>query len=118
MNSLEENVGRYFSAVPSDRKDMIYKLHKLIVDLYPTAEISMDYKMPTYRYEEGWVALANQKNYISLYTCSAEHLAEFKKRHPKIKTGKGCINFKPKDPLPTPSLKKVVKHAMSYKKQH
>ena len=61
----------YINDVPDERKERFIKLMNLIKSLYPEADESMKYKMPTYEYEEGWVALANQKNYISLYTCSA-----------------------------------------------
>ena len=61
--------------------------------------VDMKYKMPTYSVDDGWVAMASQKNYLSFYTCSFDHIAAFKDRHPKIKTGKGCINFKDSDPL-------------------
>jgi len=68
--------------------------------------------MPTYKVKNGWVALANQKRYVSLYTCGAHHIAEFKVKYPAINTGKGCINFKSKDPVPVTALKKVVRHAI------
>ncbi len=71
--------------------------------------------MPTYEAGEGWVAAANQKNCISLYTCSAEHLESFKRKHPKIKTGKGCINFKDSDDIPINDLIPVIKSAMEFR---
>ncbi len=74
----------------------------------------MRYKMPTYQLGEGSISIASQKHYISLYTCSAEHIAQFKNKHPKIKTGKGCINFKDSDEIPFDDLKPVVKSAMEY----
>lgn len=74
------------------------------------------YRMPTYQYGEGWVAIANQKNYISLYTCGYHHIESFKQKHPGIKTGKGCINFKDKDSLPIQDLKAVVRHAINHPK--
>ena len=80
--------------------------------MYPKAVLSMKYKMPTFTQGDGWVAVANQKNYISLYTCSAEHLEGFKMKHPKIKTGKGCINFQDRDGIPLKDLKPVIKSAM------
>jgi len=48
----------------------------------------MKYKMPTYQVGDGWVAIANQKNYISLYTCGYHHIVGFKNNNPGIKTGK------------------------------
>ncbi len=109
---MNEDVRRYLAAISDDRKGVVTKLHKLIIELYPDAEVDMSYKMPTYRVKGGWVALANQKHYVSLYTCGAEHIADFKEQYPKIKTGKGCINFKRGDPVPTAALKKVIRRAM------
>jgi len=76
----------------------------------------MLYKMPTYQVDDGWVAIANQKRYVSLYTCGYHHIADFKAKHPQIKTGKGCINFRQKDELPLDDLKAVVTHAIMHPK--
>lgn len=107
---------------------MLERLHEIIVGLYPDAVIDMAYKMPTYKNvvgggsgdkggdePAGWVAIANQKRYVSLYTCGAHHLVKFKQKHPDIKTGTGCINFRPTDKIPTAAVKQVVRHAMTEK---
>lgn len=107
---------KYIDSVPSDRFDRFLSIHKAIIAIFPRIEIDMLYKMPTYRFKKGWVALANQKNYISLYTCSAKHIEKFKEKYPLIKTGKGCINFRDKDPIPIAEIKKVIKHAINQPK--
>jgi hypothetical protein len=61
------------------------------------------------------VALASQKNYISLYTCSAENIATFKEKYGTIKTGKGCINFRDKDEIPLSDLDSVIQNAMEFR---
>ncbi len=113
---MDEAVKIYFDSIPEERKGLVMKLHELIIGLYPDAEVDMSYKMPTYKARDSWVCVANQKSYVSLYTCGAPHIAEFKEKYPNIKTGKGCINFKPGDPLPVAALKKVVRHAILYPK--
>ena len=112
INSIEG----YFASVPENRKSKIEALHKLITELFPQASVEMKYKMPTYRVDEGWVAIANQKNYISLYTCGYHHIERFKEKYPKIKTGKGCINFRDRDTLPLKDISDVVKHAINHPK--
>ncbi len=107
-------VDKYFASVPADRKPLLAKLHSIIVGLYPNADVTMRYKMPTYEVGEGWVAVANQKHYVSLYTCGYHHIAQFKQRHPEIKTGKGCINLKPTDKLPVKAIEAVVRHAINH----
>jgi len=114
---MNKEVQRYFRSVSDERKSLVDTLHSLIIGLYPEAKIDMSYKMPTYKAKDGWVALANQKNYVSLYTCGAHHLAMFKEKHPKIKTGKGCINFKVSDSLPVADIEKVIKHTIEHPKQ-
>ena len=80
--------------------------------LYPEAEISISWGMPTYRKGDGWVSLANQQRYVSLYTCDARCLASFKARHPEIRTGKTCINFKPGTEVPA-DIAEVIRSAMA-----
>jgi len=114
---VDKEVTKYLGSVPKERKELVDKLHRLITSLYPEAEIDMKYKMPTYHAGGGWVAVANQKNYVSLYTCGYHHIAPFKEKHPKIKTGKGCINFKVSDLVPLKDIELVVKHAIEHPKE-
>ncbi len=102
----------YFRKIPEGRRTRIKKIHALILKLYPKAFVSMGYKIPTYHLGGRWIALANQKRYVSLYTCDERHIKEFKKKHPTIKTGKGCINFQDKDTLPLADLRQVIVNAM------
>ena len=83
---------------------------------FPEAKISMKYKMPTFEIGQNWVALANQKHYISVYTCAHEHISSFTEKHPEIKCGKGCLNFKDKDKFYFSDLKSVVSKALRMKK--
>ena len=102
--------------MPAARKSLFDRLGAVILDLYPEAEIDMTYRMPTYKAKNGWVAIANQKHYVSLYTCGAHHLAELKRKCPNIKTSKGCINFKVTDVVPLAAVKDVIKHAVEHQK--
>ena len=113
---MNKEVQRYIDALPEERRPFFDKLQALILGLYPNAEVLMWYRMPTYRTKSGWVALANQKSYVSLYTNGAHHIAEFKARYPRIKTGTGCINIKVADEFPVAALKKVVRHAIEHPK--
>lgn len=111
---MNREIKPYFTEIPKERQAHFKALHELIVSLFPQIQISMRFKMPTYELGQGWVAIANQKNYISLYTCGEHHLREFKGKHPKIKTGKGCINFKPGSDLPLTDIKQVIRHAIEH----
>ena len=113
---MNNEVKAYLDSTPEERQAMVMQLHDLITELYPQATVDMKYKMPTYQVGEGWVSVANQKHYVSLYTCNRQHIESFKSKHPKIKTGKGCINFKPDALLPVGDIVDVVKHAIEHPK--
>ena len=113
MNSEVED---YFAAVPGDRREKIDSLDQIITRLFPGIHVDMKYKMPTYQWADGWVAIANQKNYVSLCTCGYHHIEAFKQQHPGIKTGKGCINFRDRDDLPVADIEAVVQHAIEHPK--
>jgi len=105
-------VDTYIKLIPQDRLDRFMSIHKLIMRLYPDATVDMSYRMPTYRIGDGWIALANQKQYISLYTCGASHLESYKQKHPRQKTGKGCINFRDHDVIHYDDIATVIRHAI------
>jgi len=115
QNNEAMELKEYIAEIPKSRKSRFESIRKRIKALYPKAKESMRYKMPTYEFAEGWVALANQKSYISLYTCSPANIAEFKEKHSSIKTGKGCINFRDKDEIPLTDLDSVIQNAMEFR---
>lgn len=110
------NVEEYIENIPEERRLRVVSIIDLIKELYPNSLESMKYKMPTYELAGAWVSVANQKNYVSLYTCSAEKIEEFKGKYPRIKTGKGCINFTDKVEIPLNDVKGVINKAMSKSK--
>lgn len=116
MPNISNEVIDYIRNIPENRKTKFTQLHELIVQTYPDTKVDLSYNMPTYKVDDGWVALANQKSYVSLYTCGAHHLALFKQKHPDFKTGKGCINFRVKDELPLDDLVQVIQHAIEHPK--
>jgi uncharacterized protein YdhG (YjbR/CyaY superfamily) len=107
------NLSTYLRDIPEQRIPRFNAIQSLILNMYPEVEQSMKYKMPTFSLGKHWIALANQKNYLSIYTCSADHLAAFKKMHPKIKTGKGCINIKDNDQFELDDLTSVIRSALT-----
>lgn len=113
---MNAEIEQYLQPLPIERVTTLRSIIDLILRLYPDAEASMKYKMPTFSVGDGWVAVANQKHYISLYTCDYSHIKAFKEKHPKIKTGKGCINFKPSAELPVGDIELVIKHAIEHPK--
>lgn len=64
------------------------------------------------------IALANQKQYISVYVCSVvdgEYVAEKHKREPgTVKVGRSCISFKQLEDINLSELGRVLKIAAKH----
>lgn len=120
------SVKEYFDLLPKERLEPMLFLDKLIKKNAPSLKPVFSYNMPGYgmfKYRNykneviDWptIAIASQKNYISLYICAIEkneYLAEkYKADLGKVSVGKSCIRFKKIEDLNVEGLKKVIKLA-------
>ncbi len=118
-----KTVAQYLAAVPADRKELIETLHvfiqKTVPKLKPHFASNMvgygSFPYKNYKNEKiEWpvIALANQKNYVSLYVCavdSGKYIAEMHaKELGKVSVGKSCIRFKKLEDINLTVLKKVL----------
>jgi len=121
-----KNVKEYIKAVPEDRKKDFKFLHEFIQKVVPNLKVHFAHNMVGYgsfdyvNYKKDkvkWpiIALANQKNYMSVYVCAIEdrkYVAEkFKKDLGKVSVGKSCIRFNKLEKVSLPTLKKVIQKA-------
>lgn len=122
-----KSVKEYFDMLPKERREPMEFLHKFIKKTAPSLKPNFIYNMPGYgsfkyknnkKEELDWpiIALASQKNYISLYICAVdngEYLAEKNKKElGKVSVGKSCIRFKKIEDLNLKTLEKVIKFAV------
>ncbi|HYD35178.1 MAG TPA: DUF1801 domain-containing protein [Vitreimonas sp.] len=121
-----ETIEEYFDSLPSDRREPINFLHRFIQEMAPSLKPHFasnmlgygSFKYKNYKKEIiDWptIALASQKNYISLYVCAmkdGEYIAE---KHQgelgKVSVGRSCIRFKKIEDLNLKTLEKVIKAA-------
>ena len=113
MAQIPQLLAEYISLLSPQRSERIQVLHQFIVRSYPRAELTLKYKMPTYEMTGGWVSVANQKHYISVYSCAREHIQPYLDRHPETRCGTGCLNFRDSDTLVLHDLKPVLNSAFS-----
>lgn len=121
-----KSVSEYLSSVPKERKETIDFLHKFIQKSGSNLKPHFAYNMLGYgsfKYKNyakkiiDWpvVALASQKNYISIYICAlerGEYIAEkYQKKLGKVSVGRSCIRFKKLEDLNLTELKKVLQKA-------
>lgn len=120
------SVQAYLDALAPERREPIEFLHDFIQKAAPSLKPHFASNMlgygsfPYTNYKKEritWpvIALASQKNYMSVYVCAVVHgkyLAEtYKKDLGNVSVGKSCIRFKKIDDLHLPTLKKVIKAA-------
>ena len=116
----------YFAALPKERREQMETLDKFIRKSVPKLKPHFPYNMPGYgsfKYSNSkkqlmdWpvIALASQKNYISIYVCAVDkgkYIAEMHKSSlGKVSVGRSCIRFKRLDDVNLKVLEKVLKLA-------
>ncbi|MEW6146155.1 MAG: DUF1801 domain-containing protein [Thermodesulfobacteriota bacterium] len=109
-------IDEYMAKVPAKRRGRMEEILGSIRSWFPGARISMKYNMPTFEVGDRWVAVANQKSYVSLYTCSEEHIAPYAEKHPAVRSGKGCLNFRDREVIYFKDLREVVSRAFNAEK--
>lgn len=121
-----KTVAEYLAAVPAEHKKDILFLHKFIQKTVPSLKSHFasnmlgygSFKYTNYKKEViDWpiVALANQKNYISLYVCAVEGSQYLAEKHAqelgKVSVGRNCIRFKKVADVNLKTLEQVIKKA-------
>ena len=115
MQSQAETPQEYLESLPEGRREAIAEVRQTILDNLPEGyEEAMQYGMLSYvipleRYPEtyngqplGYVSMASQKNYMSLYLMGIYgevdgrnwFEAEAEKRGAKLDIGKACVRFR------------------------
>lgn len=130
MNMFAKNeaksVEEYLLMVPDDYKQNIDFLHdfiqKAVPNLKPYFASNMIgygsfYYLDSKKQKRDWpiIALANQKNYISIYVCAIVEdkaaVEKYKKELGKLSKGISCIRFKKIEEINLETLKIVLKLA-------
>ncbi len=111
---VDPAVRKFIEAVKDERRLLYDQLEKVILGMYPDAEVVITYGVPTYKARSGRVGLAYWKEGVSFYPFSGSYLDEFRAKHPAIKTSKGTVNFKVSDKIPLAALKKVIRYAIEH----
>jgi uncharacterized protein YdhG (YjbR/CyaY superfamily) len=129
VQSKAKTVGEYLQELPPERREVVAAVRKMVQRHLPKGYVeSMAYGMigygiPLSRYPDtyngqplGYVALAAQKNYYTLYLMSVysdsaeerELRAAFAKAGKKLDMGKCCVRFKHLADLEMEALGKAI----------
>lgn len=132
QNTSAKTPTQYIAAIPEPRRSQVKQLDafikKTVPSLRPTMQSGMlGYGPFHYVYASGrsgdWVviALASQKNYISLYVCALDgkqYIAEkYAGQLPKASIGKSCIRFKKVEDIDLDVIADLLKEAEKLSKK-
>jgi hypothetical protein len=124
--SKAQTIEEYIASVPAERKDAIVFLHESIQKTVPALKPYFATNMlgygafPYSNYKKetiDWpvIALANQKQYISVYVASATDgqyaVEKYQNELGKVKLGRSSISFKKLEDVNLSVLKNVIKEA-------
>jgi hypothetical protein len=122
-----KTVTEYFAQIEEPRKAEVKAIHEMIRKAAPKLKPGIvagmiGYGSYHYKYASGregdWpiIALASQKNYISVYVCASDGETYVAEKHkaelPKASIGKSCIRFRKSADIDLKTLEKVVKEGV------
>jgi hypothetical protein len=105
---------QYLDALPPERRGEVERVWRVVRESVPAGYVEdIGPKFLSFKAGDEWyVALASQKNYISLYLVPVYVFpglrAKLDAGGKKLKCGKSCVNFKRADELPLEALAEII----------
>lgn len=95
MGPTADPVQDYIDAIPPVHRPLFDRVHRLVLDAHPGAQMVIAYKMPTYVVGERRLHVAVWKHGLSFYGWRADRDGGFTARHPELTGDKGTIRLPP-----------------------
>lgn len=92
---MDQAAQDYIDAIPLERRPLFDRMHGLILEEHPDAEVMIAYKMPTYKVGENRLYVGVWTHGISIYGWSEGQDAGFAAGHPELSSGKGTLRITP-----------------------
>ena len=93
--AMDDAAQRYIDAIAPEHRPLFDRLHRLILEVHPEAELRLSYAMPTYEVGRFRLYVGVWKHGLSLYGWEQDRNAGFTTRHPELVTNKGTIRLRP-----------------------
>ena len=111
---VDQAVQAYIDGIAPEHRPLFDRLHGLILDVHPDADVVLSYDMPTYKVGRRRLFLAAWKHGVSMYGWGRGHDAGFIDRHPALKSGQATIRLRPEDAagIPDDEFRDLVRAAL------
>ena len=90
---MDEQVQAYLDAVPAVTRPLFDRVHRLVTEVYPAAQVVLSYRMPTYVVGVRRLHVGAWKHGLSLYGWEPGRDAGFAARHPELDSGRGTLRL-------------------------
>jgi uncharacterized protein YdhG (YjbR/CyaY superfamily) len=94
---VDEGFQRYVEAIAPEHRPLFDRVHRLVLDACPEADVALSYAMPTYRIGRSRLYVGTWKHGLSIYGWRDGRDAGFTARHPDLVSGKGTIRLTAQD---------------------
>lgn|GEM_PF-1056454 len=110
---MHADIIQYIENVSDARKELFYRIHSIILRLYPAIQTAISYNIPKYYLsKEEWIFVSYNKQGISLHVGYKGKLLEFKAKNPGFSSGKACLHLTPKQDIPWQDVEKLIESAI------
>lgn len=97
IEDVDDAVRDYVEAIDPEHRPLFDRVHRLVLDEHPDADVVLSYQMPTYKVGRRRLYVGAWKHGVSIYGWQEGHDGGFLARHPDLKTGKGTIQLRSGD---------------------
>ncbi|HKY14652.1 MAG TPA: DUF1801 domain-containing protein [Microthrixaceae bacterium] len=97
MTNIDDAAQAYIDDIAPDNRPLFDRVHDLVLEAYPDAEVVISYQIPTYKVGGRRLYVGAWKHGISLYGWQEGLDRGFADRHPEMNSGKGTIRLRPAD---------------------
>lgn len=90
---MTDDVAAYIDAIAADRRPLFDRVHRLVMDVRPDAQVVLSYKMPTYVAGTRRLHVGVWKHGLSFYGWKQGLDGGLVARHPDLDNGKGTLRL-------------------------
>lgn len=111
---MDDAAQEYIDAITPEHRPLFDRIHRLVLEVHPDAEVVLSYKIPTYKVGRYRLYVGVWKHGQSFYGWEQDRDAGFSARHPELVTNKGTIRLRPDDAarIPDDELRDLVRVAL------
>ncbi len=94
---MDAGVRAYVEGIAPEKRPLFDRLHRIVLETHPDAEVALSYGMPAYRVGKRRLNLGVWAHGVSVYGWRKDNDGGFVARHPTLSSGKATLRIRPSD---------------------